>query len=580
MLKLLGYMKGYIKETILAPAFKLLEASFELFVPLVVAQIVDRGLESGDTGFILSRCLLLVLLSFIGFAAAVTAQYFSAKAAVGFASRVRSAMFSTVNSMSYSELDRIGTSTLITRMTSDINQLQSGVNLTLRLFLRSPFIVFGAMAMAFAIDPSSAVNFVIMIAALCVVVFGIMLITIPMHKNVQSRLDDVTLKTRESLAGVRILRGFSLEQNQSSEFGASSTALEAAQRTVGRISALMNPLTYAIVNICVIALIHTGSLRVNSGALTQGQLVALYNYMTQILVELVKLANLIITLTKAAASGQRVSAVLESFEGEREGGEIPVAVPGTPKVEFRNASFKYPGAAEASLKNISFSVNEGETVGIIGGTGSGKTTLINLIPAFFEPTEGDVLVDGVSVRNAKLSALRRKIGIVPQKSVMFRGSIRENLARRRKDADDAELMRAAKSAQAADVIASKSGGLSSHIEQNGRNLSGGQRQRLAIARALVGEPEILILDDSSSALDYATDAALRDSLAELSYPHCTFIVSQRTSSVMHADKIIVLEDGLPVGIGTHSELYEGCETYREIHELQFGKKGGASNEEK
>ncbi len=580
MLKLLKYMKGYIKETILAPAFKLLEASFELFVPLVVAQIVDRGLESGDTGFILSRCLLLVLLSFIGFAAAVTAQYFSARAAVGFASRVRSAMFSTVNSMSYSELDRIGTSTLITRMTSDINQLQSGVNLTLRLFLRSPFIVFGAMAMAFAIDPSAAVNFVIMIAALCVVVFGIMLVTIPMHKNVQSRLDDVTLKTRESLAGVRILRGFSLEQKQSSAFGESSTALEAAQRTVGRISALMNPLTYAIVNICVIALIHTGSLRVNSGALTQGQLVALYNYMTQILVELVKLANLIITLTKAAASGQRVSAVLDSFEGEREGGETSVGAPGTPKVEFRNVSFKYPGAAEASLKNITFSVNEGETVGIIGGTGSGKTTLINLIPAFFEPTEGDVLVDGVSVKKARLSALRRKIGIVPQKSVMFRGSIRENLARRRKDADDAELMRAAQSAQAADVIASKSGGLSSHIEQNGRNLSGGQRQRLAIARALVGEPEILILDDSSSALDYATDAALRESLGSLSYPHCTFIVSQRTSSVMHADKIIVLEDGLPVGIGTHSELYEGCETYREIHELQFGKKGGASNEEK
>lgn len=576
MLKLLRYMKGYIKESILAPAFKLLEASFELFVPLVVAQIVDRGLEMCDTGFILSRCLLLVLLSFIGFAAAVTAQYFSARAAVGFASRVRSALFSTVNSMSYSELDRAGTSALLTRMTSDINQLQSGVNLTLRLFLRSPFIVFGAMAMAFAIDPSSAVNFVIMIVALCVVVFGIMLITIPMYKNVQSRLDDVTLKTRESLAGVRILRGFSLEEKQSRAFDASSSLLEAAQRTVGRISSLMNPLTYAIVNLCVIALIHTGSLRVNSGVLTQGQLIALYNYMTQILTELVKLANLIITLTKAAASAQRVSSVLDSSEGERVGGAAFDDVNGIPKVEFRNVSFTYPGASEPSLKNITFSANEGETVGIIGGTGSGKTTLVNLIPAFFEPTEGDVLVDGISVKSANLSTLRKKIGIVPQKSVMFRGSIRENLTRRKKHADDAELMCAAQIAQATDVIASKSDGLDSHIEQNGRNLSGGQRQRLAIARALVGNPDILILDDSSSALDYATDAALRESLCKLSYSHCTFIVSQRTSSVMHADKIIVLEDGVLVGIGTHRELYENCETYREIHELQFGKTGGFS----
>lgn len=572
MLKLLGYMKGYIKESILAPAFKLLEASFELFVPLVVAQIVDRGLESGDMRYILSRCLLLVLLSLVGFVAAVTAQYFSAKAAVGFASRVRSAFFRTVNSMSYGELDRVGTSTLITRMTSDINQLQSGVNMTLRLFLRSPFIVFGAMIMAFSIDTRCALTFVVMIAALSVVVFGIMLITIPMHRKVQSRLDDVTLSTRENLAGVRILRGFSLEEKQSRAFGESSKALERAQRTVGRVSALMNPLTYAIVNVCVIVLINTGALKVNSGSISQGQLIALYNYMTQILVELVKLASLIITLTKAAASGQRVAHVLESYSGERTDGVAPVRTSDVPRVEFRNVSFTYPTASEPSLKNISFTVNEGETVGIIGGTGSGKTTLVNLIPAFYEPTEGEVIIDGVNVKEVSLPTLRHKVGIVPQKSVMFRGSIRENLSRRKKDATDAELMSAAESACGADVIASKSDGLDSRIEQSGKNLSGGQRQRLAIARALVGEPEILILDDSSSALDYATDAALRRSLLSLSYPHCTFIVSQRTSSVMHADKIIVLEDGEAVGIGTHSELYENCKTYREIHGLQFGSR--------
>lgn len=572
MTKLLGYMRGYVKQSVLAPAFKLLEASFELFVPLVVAQIVDTGLESGDVSYILSLCLLLVLLSLVGFVAAVTAQYFSAKAAVGFASRVRSALFRTVSSMSYGELDSVGTSTLLTRMTSDVNQLQSGVNMTLRLFLRSPFIVFGAMIMAFTIDARSALNFVVMIAALSVVIFGIMLITIPMHKRVQSHLDGVTLGTRESLAGVRILRGFSLEEKQLRTFAESSRALERAQRTVGRVSALMNPLTYTIVNLCVIALINTGALRVNSGKISQGQLIALYNYMTQILVELVKLANLIITLTKAAASAQRVANVLESSVGERVDGSCPERRCGVPRVEFRDVSFTYPTAAEPSLKNISFTVSEGETVGIIGGTGSGKTTLVNLIPAFYEPTQGDVLIDGVSVKELKLSALRRKIGIVPQKSVMFRGSIRENLARRKKNATDAELLSAAESACGADVIAAKRDGLDAHIEQNGKNLSGGQRQRLAIARALVGEPELLILDDSSSALDYATDAALRSSLLSLPYPHCTFIVSQRTSSVMHADKIIVLEDGEAVGIGTHSELYESCPAYREIHELQFGSR--------
>ncbi len=574
MLKLLRYMRSYIKEAILAPAFKLLEASFELFVPLVVAQIIDRGLETGDTSYILSRGLILVLLSFVGFAAAVVAQYFSAKAAVGFAAKIRNVLFSKITSMSYSELDKTGTSTLITRMTSDVNQVQSGVNLTLRLFLRSPFIVFGAMVMAFTIDFESALTFAVMIGALSVVVFGIMLISIPLHRKVQENLDSVTSKTRENLAGVRILRGFRMEERESEDFKKSTAALEKAQKFVGRISALMNPLTFAIVNLSIIALIYVGGVKVDSGDISQGQVVALYNYMTQILVELVKLASLIITMTKAAASGQRISQVLESSAGERVGGTVTRNTPELPKVEFRNVSFRYAGASEDSLSGLSFKAYAGETVGIIGATGSGKTTLVNLIPAFYDATEGDVLVDGVNVKDADLEKLREKFGIVPQKAVLFRGSIKENLLWRKKDASDAELMTAADTAQCADVIRKKSGELDAHVEQNGRNLSGGQRQRLTIARALVGEPEILILDDSSSALDYATDAALKNALKDRLDGVCTFIVSQRTSSIMHADKIIVLEDGCPVGIGKHAELYESCTAYREIHDLQFGAEGG------
>ena len=574
MLKLLRYMRAYLMEAILAPAFKLLEASFELFVPLVVAQIIDRGLGTGDTSYILSRGLVLVLLSFVGFAAAVVAQYFSAKAAVGFAARIRNVLFSKITSMSYSELDKTGTSTLITRMTSDVNQVQSGVNLTLRLFLRSPFIVFGAMIMAFTIDFESALTFAVMIGALSVVVFGIMLISIPLHRKVQENLDSVTSKTRENLAGVRILRGFRMEERESEDFKKSTAALEKAQKFVGRISALMNPLTFAIVNLSIIALIYVGGVKVDSGDISQGQVVALYNYMTQILVELVKLASLIITMTKAAASGQRISQVLESSAGERVGGTATRNTPELPKVEFRNVSFRYAGASEDSLSGLSFKAYAGETVGIIGATGSGKTTLVNLIPAFYDATEGDVLVDGVNVKDADLEKLREKFGIVPQKAVLFRGSIKENLLWRKKDASDAELMTAADTAQCADVIRKKSGELDAHVEQNGRNLSGGQRQRLTIARAIVGAPEILILDDSSSALDYATDAALKNALKDRLDGVCTFIVSQRTSSLMHADKIIVLEDGCPVGIGKHAELYESCTVYREIHDLQFGAEGG------
>jgi len=572
MTKLFKYMRGYVKETILAPAFKLLEASFELFVPLVIAQIIDYGIESRDLGYILSRCIILVILSLVGFAAAVSAQYFSAKAAVGFAAKVRSALFSKITDMSYSDLDRAGTSTLITRMTSDVNQLQSGVNLTLRLFLRSPFIVFGAMVMAFTIDFKSALTFAVMIAVLCVIVFGIMLITIPLHKKVQGSLDDVTLKTRENLTGVRILRAFCKEDEEISSFNKSTGILEKAQRVAGAISALMNPLTFAVVNFSIIALIYAGAIQVDGGAISQGQLIALYNYMTQILVELIKLASLIITITKAVACGQRVSSVVFADTGERDEGKTAKTDLSAPKVEFRNVSFRYAGAADDSLKNISFSVKHGETVGIIGATGSGKSTLVNLIPAFYECTEGEILVDGINVKESSLEELREKFGIVPQKAVLFRGTIRDNLRWRREGASDDELMRAAELAQAKDVIESKSARLDASVEQNGKNFSGGQRQRLTIARALVGEPEILILDDSSSALDYATDAALRSSVSSLPYKHTTFIVSQRTSSIMHADKIIVLEDAEMVGFGTHKELYETCETYREIHDLQFSTK--------
>ncbi len=571
MTKLLKYFKGYGAVALLAPAFKLLEASFELFVPFVVARIIDYGIGTGNRAYAFRMSLVLVLLSFVGLISTVIAQYFAAKASVGFASKVRTALFSRIQSMSYTELDRAGTSTLITRMTSDINQLQSGVNLTLRLFLRSPFIVFGAMIMAFTIDFRSALIFVGMIAVLSVIVFGIMLISIPLYRRVQDSLDGMTAITRENLTGIRILRGFCKEDDEKREFAAAAERLRRGQLFVGRISALMNPLTCLVVNVSVILLIRSGAFRVDSGAITQGQLVALYNYMAQILVELIKLANLIITITKAAACADRVADVITSGDGERSGGKrLPQDVStSVPKVEFRGVSLRYDGSAEDSLHGITFSVMPGETVGIIGGTGSGKTSLVNLIPAFYECTEGEVLVDGVNVTECDIDSLRKRIGIVPQRAVLFKGSIRDNLLWRDPRADDAELMSAAADAMADDVIKSKDGGLSAHVEQSGRNFSGGQRQRLTIARALVGHPDILIFDDSSSALDYATDAALRRSIANLPYTHTTFIVSQRTSSIMHADRIIVLENGVPVGIGTHDELYRTCDTYREIHDLQF-----------
>ncbi len=571
MKRLLKYLKGYVKETILAPALKLLEASFELIVPLIVASIIDVGIAEENRSYIVKMVLLMVFFSLVGFAVSVTAQYFSAKASVGFASKIRSALFNKIQGMSYSDLDKIGTSTLLTRMTSDINQVQSGLNLTLRLLLRSPFIVFGAMIMAATIDLKSAGIFALMIAVLSIIVFGIMLITIPLHKKVQSNLDRITSITRENLTGVRILRGFCREDSERESFNASNTALEKSQRFAGKISALTNPLTFAVVNLSIILLLNTGAIRVDSDELTSGQVVALYNYMTQILVELIKLANLIVSVTKAVACAQRVSQVLECESGEATVERVSVDKNTSAKIEFKNVSFRYAGAGADSLTNISFSVNEGETVGIIGATGSGKTTLVNLIPAFYLPTEGEILLDGVNVNFYDKEELREKFGIVPQKAVLFSGSIRDNLLWRKADADEAELKGAIKAAQAENIIDEKAEGIDSSVERMGKNFSGGQRQRLTIARALVGEPEILILDDSSSALDYATDAALRESIKSLPYTHTTFIVSQRTSSIMHADKIIVLEDGVAVGIGSHDELYENCSVYREIHDLQFGK---------
>ncbi len=577
MIKLLGYIRAYLKETILAPAFKLLEALFELFVPLVVAAIIDVGIIGGNTGYIWKMALIMLLLSFVGFAASVTAQYFAAKASVGFATNIRSALFSKIQSMSFTELDSAGTSTLITRMTSDINQVQSGMNLTLRLFLRSPFIVFGSAIMALTINPSVSLIFAVMIAVLSVVVFYIILGTVPLHKNVQGNLDEITRITRENLTGVRILRGFCMEDSELQRFSKANSRLEASQRVVGRITSLMNPLTYLLVNLSIMALLYSGAVKIDSGVLSQGELVALYNYMTQILVELVKLANLIITITKSVACGQRVQAVMDSGSGEAVGGVVPTSKIGTPVIEFRNVSFRYSGALEESLKNVSFAVNEGETLGVIGATGSGKTTLVNLIPGFYPASEGEVLVDGVSVCDADIDALREKIGVVMQNTTLFKGTIKENLDLRGTGATDEELESAILTAQAGNIIESKSGGLLASVKQYGRNFSGGQKQRLTIARALVGEPEILILDDSSSALDYATDASLRRALSERTSTRATVIVSQRTSSIMNADKIIVLDDGATVGIGTHAELLESCETYREIHELQFGTNGGGNN---
>ncbi len=568
MKKLLAYLKGYEKESILGPLFKLLEASFELIVPLVVAAMIDRGIGQGNKGYAGRMTLLLIALGLVGLVCSVTAQYFAAKASVGFVTRLRHALMEHLQKFTYAQLDKVGSSTLITRMTSDMNQVQTGMNLALRLLLRSPFVVFGAMIMAFFVDAKAAMVFVVAIPLLSVVVFGIMLLTIPLYKKVQARLDGVTGVTRENLSGVRVLRAFGKEEAEKAEFREKNQGLTTLQKKVGRVSSLMNPLTYAMINGAIVALIYQGALRVDAGALTQGQVVALYNYMSQILVELIKMANLIINMTKAAACGGRIQSILdmpagaEKLDGGKEGGDCAV--------EFRNVCLKYPGAAEDSLTDLTFRVPRGQTVGVIGGTGSGKSSLVNLIPRFYDATGGQVLVNGRDVRAWEPQELRRRIGVVPQKAELFAGSIRDNLKWGDEDADDAALLAAAEAAQAGDVVRNK-GGLDAWIEQHGRNLSGGQRQRLTIARALVRRPEILILDDSASALDYATDAALRSALAHLDWRPTVFIVSQRTSSIRHANLILVLEDGKVAGMGTRGELMENCPVYREIHESQFGK---------
>lgn len=566
MKKLLVYLKDYIRESILGPLFKLLEALFELFVPLVIAAIIDTGIENGDTGYIIKMCLILVLLGFVGLAFSITAQYFAAKASVGFVSKIRHVLFGHIQSLSYSELDQIGTSTLITRMTSDMNQVQNGMNLALRLLLRSPFVVFGAMIMAFTIDVPSAMIFVYVTIVLLIVVFGIMLGSIPLYKKVQQKLDAVMTVTRENLTGVRVIRAFCKEDEETDDFINKNNELTASQKFVGKISALMNPVTYVIINLAIIWLIHTGAVRVEAGILTQGAVVALYNYMSQILVELIKLANLIINITKSIACGNRIQAVLDIKPDL----EIGNSSCNEGSVEFDHVNLRYKNAGADSLSDITFTAAKGETIGIIGGTGSGKSSLVNLIPRFYDAASGEVKVGGVNVKDMDVEQLREKIGVVPQKAVLFHGTIRENMQWGVTNASDDEIMEAIEAAQGLDVIKAK-GGLDCEIEQGGKNLSGGQRQRLTIARALVKKPEILILDDSASALDFATDAALRKSLRELDYHPTVFIVSQRTSSIQHADRIIVLDDGAAVGIGTHDELMKSCSVYQEIYNSQFKK---------
>ena len=569
MKKLWKYMRDYRREGILAPLFKLLEASLELLVPLVMAQIIDTGIANGDRGFILSRCGILAVLAAVGLVCSITAQYFAAKASVGFAAKLRSALFKHIQSLSYSKLDTQGTGTIIARITGDINQVQSGMNLALRLLLRSPFVVFGAMIMAFTIDVKAALVFVVTIPLLSIVVFGIMLWSIPMYKKVQARLDKVLGITRENLSGVRVIRAFCKEDEERREFGERNAALTKLQLIVGRVSAAMNPATYIMINLGIAALIYVGALRVDSGILTQGQVVALYNYMSQILVELVKLASLIITITKALACAGRVSAALD-VESDMHGADaMPKENDTDEEVRFENVEFSYATGGEPALSGISFSVKKGETMGIIGGTGSGKSSLVSLIPRFYDATGGHVYIKGNDVKDYPLGALREMVGMVPQKAVLFKGTIRENLRWGNADATEEEMERALSDAQALEIVKAKPEGLDSPVAQNGKNLSGGQRQRLTIARALIKKPEILILDDSASALDYATDLALRRSLAALSYKPTVFIVSQRASSILHADKIAVLDEGKMVGLGTHDELMQTCPVYREIYYSQY-----------
>ena len=567
MRKLLKFMQGFGKECILGPLFKLLEASFELLIPLVVAAIVDTGIGNGDRGYVVKMCLVMIALGIVGLVCAVTAQFFAAKAAVGFSARLRHAVMEHILGLSYTEIDMLGTSTMITRMTSDINQVQNGVNLTLRLLLRSPFVVFGAMIMAFTIDFDAALTFVGLIPVLCIVVFGIMLITMPMYKQVQAGLDRVTSATRQNLSGVRVLRAFTMEETEERAFSGSTADLQVKQQKAGRISNLMNPFTLVIVNLAVVILIRIGALKVYEGILTQGLVIALYNYMTQILVELVKMANLIISMTKAAACADRVAAVLEIESSQTNGSMDASEIKGA--VEFRDVTARYQSAAEPSLEHISFRAEPGQTVGIIGGTGSGKTTLVNLIPRLYDAVSGEVLIDGVDVREYDFVSLRQRFGVVPQKSVLFKGSIRKNLLWGNENAADDQLWAALEVAQAREVVKSKDKELDAAVEQGGSNFSGGQRQRLAIARALVRKPAILILDDSASALDYATDARLRKAIRSMMQPPTTFIVSQRAASVRYADLILVLDDGELAGIGTHETLLENCPVYQEIYYSQF-----------
>ena len=576
MKRLLKYLKDYTRESILAPLFKLLEAGFELFVPLVMAKIIDQGIADRDGGIILRMGLCLVLLAAVGLASSVTAQFFAAKAAVGFATKLREALFGHIQSSSFTNMDKAGTSTMITRMTSDVNQVQSGVNMVLRLFLRSPIIVFGAMIMAFTIDVKSALIFVVAIPLLAVIVFGIMLITIPLYKKVQGGLDRVLGITRENLTGVRVIRAFHQEDKETDVFVQENEKLTDIQMFVGKISACMNPFTYIIVNAAIIALIYTGAIKVNLGMLTQGEVIAILNYMSQILVELVKLANLIILTTKAVACADRLAQVLEIPAGEEarvseQGVVKPASKEGeqTPFLVFDHVSLTYEGAGESTLKDIHFTVNKGETIGIIGGTGSGKSSLVNLIPAFYPVSEGTIFLEGKNLQEYDKAELRNRMGIVPQKAVLFAGTVRSNLLWGKEDATEEELWQALEIAQAKEIVENKEGKLDAVIAQNGRNLSGGQRQRLSIARALVRKPEILILDDSASALDYATDAKLRQSIQRIEGGVTTFIVSQRASSIRHADKIIVLDDGEMAGIGTHSELLANCGVYQEIYYSQY-----------
>lgn len=576
MRKLLKYLRNYKLECVLAPLFKLLEASFELIVPLVVSAIIneiDKG--AGSAAYVTYACLILVALGVVGLISAVAAQYFAAKAAVGFSKELRHDLFDKMQSLSYAEMDRLGTGKMITRMTSDVNQVQSGVNLVLRLFMRSPFIVFGAMIMAFTISTLAGGIFAGVIAVLCVIVFGIMLISIPLYKRVQGNLDKVTVSTRETLTGARVLRAFCKEEDEIASYNAKNAELTKSQIFVGKISALMNPLTFAVINAGIIILLYTGALQFDAGALDRGQVVALYNYMSQILVELIKLANLIITVTKSFACAGRISEVLEMTSSLKSG--VKEQAEGAHFIEYRNVSVNYSSSPVNALEGVNFTVERGETVGVIGGTGAGKTTLVNVLPHFYDVKDGEILIDGVNVNAYGDEKLRDECGIVPQRAVLFNGTIRENLKWGNENASDEDILSAVEAAQASDVINSKELGLDEPVEQGGKNFSGGQRQRLTIARALVKKPEILILDDSASALDYATDARLRQSLKNLDYKPTVFIVSQRTSSIRHADKIVVLDGGKMVGLGTHDELLSSCAVYREIHESQF-KKEGAVNE--